>query len=398
MISMRLDQKLHYSMIDPSRIACPHCGQPYRLTPEYIAQYAGRYTTCETCAAEFLLPTPPRPPDMSGVCRFRLKHVSATFWVVFQATFGICFFMLIATGLHFALLYAMTSAGPGSGPPKLTIWWHKVVTLAFYFPFAVFTFPALSSPTGLVMLLVVGILDFVFWSALIAFLTASTVAFFNYLIRSPRAETPKPPPLPLPPPPESLPSVPSPEPLPASADAWRKGDLFILRRGACLPCRCAECGAPLPPAQVSVRFTWRPALRLGNLLVRMTETETVNIQYSFCNKHRPRLSKLTAKRWTRDCFILAGFSLLTGIINFRWDYTIRNIAFIIAALCLLASMLIRLLKDRIRLRRVDNDLACFSGFGQGFLATFPDFNQQDESAADALDRMMDSNGEPKSSA
>lgn len=37
-------------------LPCPHCGQSYRLTVEYLSRFGGRTTDCTSCQQPFVLP------------------------------------------------------------------------------------------------------------------------------------------------------------------------------------------------------------------------------------------------------------------------------------------------------------------------------------------------------
>ena len=45
-----------------SRIQCPHCGKGYQLTPEKLAQYAGRTIKCKQCQKPFAVASEPEEP------------------------------------------------------------------------------------------------------------------------------------------------------------------------------------------------------------------------------------------------------------------------------------------------------------------------------------------------
>lgn len=39
-----------------SSLSCPHCGQEYEVTPEYVEQYGGQSVACESCGSNFPVP------------------------------------------------------------------------------------------------------------------------------------------------------------------------------------------------------------------------------------------------------------------------------------------------------------------------------------------------------
>jgi len=52
---------------DPAaaQIQCPHCGQPYTVTPEQAAQAAGQTITCQNCQRPFAMGSPGAPPPVA---------------------------------------------------------------------------------------------------------------------------------------------------------------------------------------------------------------------------------------------------------------------------------------------------------------------------------------------
>src|SRR5437763_3786680 len=49
-----------------AQVKCPHCGQPYTMSDEQRAQYAGRAIACITCRRQFTITGAPGEPPIAA--------------------------------------------------------------------------------------------------------------------------------------------------------------------------------------------------------------------------------------------------------------------------------------------------------------------------------------------
>lgn len=94
------------------KFECPHCGQHFSATPEYVATAA----TCSTCGGAFVVPSPPSSSATrsTGRAKSRQRNPSLTLLIIVSALLMIA----VGGGVYFARSGGASTSASSYTPPQ----------------------------------------------------------------------------------------------------------------------------------------------------------------------------------------------------------------------------------------------------------------------------------------
>jgi hypothetical protein len=173
-----------------------------------------------------------------------------------------------------------------------------------------------------------------------------------------------------------------PEPL-ASEDAWRDGNVLVVRKGGILPDRCIKCNAPAAGIRNGRTLYWHSpwlylllfAGLLPFLIVAAIVQHKIQLQVGLCRRHRSR------RRWMMACgalSVVGGIALMIEIAGRpRLAVDLSRFGIIGGFLMIFAGAACAYYADRlVTPRRIDEQFAWIRGACREYLAELPEFSQQ----------------------
>jgi hypothetical protein len=177
----------------------------------------------------------------------------------------------------------------------------------------------------------------------------------------------------------------------ATSEAWRRGHLLVVRKGAVLADRCLKCGAPTEGYQFSRTVSWhRPIYYLVFFLISPLLYVLIyffvrwqaHVTVSLCPRHRKNRVLAIALGWL---FALAGVGMFIamGMLSDAWNFpdSVRTIMAVTGIVLLLGGIIGGIVGSRVLdPKLIDEHFVCLSKVSPAFLAKLPDWNSPGEFA------------------